>query len=120
MFAHPGCTARTPRCDVEVHSSWPGRRVPIEVACSELVPVLLLPVPSQACWGSCCTAASHRSPHSDFIPSLFIIGVLGELLHGGIPSLVAAAVAERVVDPRLAAWLHEPQLVQKVLPYLHP
>lgn len=73
-------------------------------------------MPSQAFWGSCCTAASHRSPpFLIFYLYLFIIGVLGELLHGGIPSLAAAAVAERVVDPRLAAWLHEPQLVQKVV-----
>lgn len=39
--------------------------------------------------------------------------MLAELLRNGLPAPDAAAVAARVIDPCLAAWLHEPHLVQR-------
>lgn len=43
----------------------------------------------------------------------FPAAVLAGLLRGGLPAPGPMAVATCVVDPRLAAWLHEPHLVQK-------
>jgi hypothetical protein len=44
--------------------------------------------------------------------TLWLAAVLVNLLRNGLPAPSAADVAAHVTNARLAAWLHEPHLVQ--------
>lgn len=69
-----------------------------------------LPAPSATIRTSSCIIYFWLAPAVD-LPML-TAAVLAELLRGKLPAPSAAAVAARVTDARLAAWLHEPHLVQ--------